>query len=254
MNKHDIIQSIKKIVVGNTEHYRFGNNRLKFLTGSRPIKRKYLNAGNDVVRNDVLQINYMEDNFKESDVLWDIGSHHGHYSIFAATIAKANNQVFSFEPDAVARKIQAGNIELNGFADKITIFPDAVSNTNGVLHFKELNGNSNSHIVKNKSTNDNQINAVNSVTLDSLTEILPCPTFVKIDTEGAEIDILSTAGSLLKNKNVQFICELHPFAWDEFNVKYETFTGLLKEHGRTLTLLDNRKHITDLPFYGTVLF
>ena len=254
MNKHDIIKRIKKIIVGDTEQYNFNNNRLRFLTGSRPIKRKYVNADSDVVRNDVLQINYMEENFKETDILWDIGSHYGHYAIFAASIAKGNGQVFSFEPDAVARKIQERNIELNSFSDKITIFSDAVSNTNGVLYFKELGGNSNSHIVKTDPLTDDHINSVNSVTLDSLAEKLACPTFVKIDTEGAEIDILSKAGSLLKNKNVQFICELHPFAWDAFNVKYETFTNLLKEHGRAITLLDTNKHITGLPFYGTVLF
>lgn len=254
MNKYKLINSLKRILIGRSESYYFSNKKLFFLTGSRPIKRKYLNVDNDVVRNDLLQIVFLEENFKESDVLWDIGSHHGHYSIFAAAIVTGKRQVFSFEPDAIARETQLDNIRLNKFDDKIIVFKDAVSNTNGVLKFKELNGNCNSHIVKNVSLEDADIISVNSVTLDTLAESLPCPTFVKIDVEGAEIDILSAAGKLLENKNIKFICELHPFAWDTFNVKYETFTNVLNDYGRTLTVLDNKKSIADLPFYGTVLF
>jgi hypothetical protein len=47
-----------------------------------------------VVRIDVLQINYLENTFKPSDVLWDIGSHAGHYAFFAASIVKEENQFF----------------------------------------------------------------------------------------------------------------------------------------------------------------
>lgn len=87
-----------------------------------------------------------------------------------------------------------------------------------------------------------------------LAEKLPCPTFVKLDTEGVEIDILPMAGNLLKNKNEKSICELHPFAGDAFNVNYEIFTKILSQYDRHLTTLDNRKNKSVLPFYGTVFF
>ena len=254
INRHQIALLIKKLIFGKHENYRFYNQNLRFLTGTRPIKRKYQNANSDVVRNDVLQINFFEENFKPGDVLWDIGSHHGHYSIFAAAIAANVNQVFSFEPDMAANQMQVKNIAANGFQERIKLFNIAVAGEDGMLMFDSQNGNSNSHIVKDQATPATNTVKVTAKTIDTLLNELPRPGFVKIDTEGAEIDILQKADGLLADKNVQFICELHPFAWDAFDVKYETFTNLLKTHGRVLTLLDTSKRIADLPFYGTVLF
>lgn len=254
MNKHDIVKAVKQVVYGSTEKYVFKNQSLLFKTGTRPIKRKYINANDDVVRNDVLQIEFFEANFKPSDVLWDIGSHYGHYSIFCASVAKGSNQIFSFEPDPVAREIQLKNVSLNHLDTRIKVFDIAVSDKEGVLQFKSNKGDSTSSIVKNMKDSDSDIITVPSNTIDNLLNKFPAPTFVKIDTEGAEIDILSAADKLLENKEVNFICELHPFAWDAFGVSYYDFEQIINKYGRTLSLLDNQKSLSSLPFYGTVLF
>jgi FkbM family methyltransferase len=254
MNHHDIVSAVKKIIYSKGEKYQFNNKSLLFAPGTRPIKRKYLNSENDVVRNDVLQINYFEQHFKADHVLWDIGSHHGHYSIFAAVIAKGNNQVFSFEPDSVARNIQIRNFQLNQLESKIVVSDIAVSDRNGTLHFHSLEGNSNSHIIKDDNFSDRHTIEVQTKTVNTLVSELPLPNFVKIDTEGAEIDILRGAGSLLEKPDITFICELHPFAWESFNVSYDDFLSILNKYGRKIQLLDTAKKIDQLPFYGTVIF
>ncbi len=249
-----LIELVKRIVIGKKERYKFAGNNLFFITGTRPIRRKYINAKDDVTRNDVLQIEYFEKYFKPGDILWDIGSHFGHYSIFAASVAAGAGQVLSFEPDSAAREILIRNIALNNLADKINVSDKAVCNTEGPVYFESLNGDSTSHIVKNESQEHGAIVAIDAITLDTLSATHPTPTFIKIDTEGAEIDILTKAELLLQNKNITFICELHPFAWDAFGVQYKTFADLLEKHGRQLRLLDEKKDMTDLPFYATVLF
>lgn len=254
MSVHTIATAIKKIIYHNGESYLFGENKLKFHPGTRPVKRKYINTDNDVVRNDVLQIEYFEKHFNQDDVLWDIGSHHGHYSLFAASVAKNNNQVFSFEPDQDAMAIQKKNITLNKFEQKIKTYPIAVSNTDGHLQFHSMSGNSNSRIAKESDLQNADIISVPTKTLSSLLKELPQPTFVKIDTEGAEIDILRSASDLLANKTIKFICELHPFAWEAFNVEYSEFETILKKYGRKISLLDTKKSISELPYYGTILF
>lgn len=254
MNKHTIAKAVKEIVYRKGEGYIFNDRRLLFTVGSRPVKRKYINSGSDVVRNDVLQINYFEQNFKPQHVLWDIGAHNGHYSIFAASIAKGANQVFSFEPDSVAREIQLKNIKLNKLENKIVVSDMAVSDRNGSLFFRALGGNANSHIVKDESSSDNNTIEVKTKTLDTLAQELPAPDYIKIDTEGAEIDILKAGGTLLGNRNITFICELHPFAWDSFHVTYNDFLAILKKYDRQVKLLDTNKTLEELPFYGTVLF
>ena len=254
MNKHGIVRALKKILFSKGENYLFNNTSLRFLPGTRPIKRKYINAKSDVVRNDVLQIEYFEKHFSPTDVLWDIGSHNGHYSLFAASVVEGKNQVFSFEPDKDAMAIQKKNITLNKFEQKIKTYPIAVSNTDGHLQFHSMSGNSNSRIAKESDLQNADIISVPTKTLNILLKELPQPTFVKIDTEGAEIDILRSASDLLANNTIKFICELHPFAWDTFSVEYSEFETILKKYGRKISLLDTKKSISDLPYYGTIFF
>jgi len=253
-NRHQVIKKIKRLVLGKTESYIFHDTKLSFASGTRPVRRKYLSSTNDVVRNDVLQIYYFEKYFKPTDTLWDIGSHYGHYSIFAASVATGANQVFSFEPDADARSVQYKNIEFNKLQSKIKVLDLAVSSTDGPLFFHSQGGNSTSHIVNAGEKNSADIIEVQAKTVDALLSELPAPSLVKIDAEGAEIDILRHADKLLANPDIRFICELHPFAWESFGVTYTEFENILRKHNRTIELLDKQKNLADLPFYGTVLF
>lgn len=254
MNRHIIATIIKKLIYPNGESYSFASRKLKFRVGTRPYKRKYRNSRNDVVANDILQIDFFEKNFSKDDIFWDIGSHYGHYSIFAASVVRGANQVFSFEPDIKARNIQKENIELNGFTEKVKVYEFAISNINGKLRFQSKNGDSTSAIVKNSSVKESNICLIESRTVESLLEQLPRPTFIKIDTEGAEIDILKSSGLLLEDKKVKFICELHPFAWQSFNVNYDQLKELLNSYGRHIDVIHRKKSKDDLPFYGTIIF
>jgi FkbM family methyltransferase len=255
INYHQLAKNVKKVLFGEIEVYSFNNRRLKFTLGTRPVKRKYISSKNGVVRNDVLQIEFFEKSFTSEDVLWDIGSHYGHYSILCASVAAGPDQVYSFEPDSFAASIQHKNIGLNEFESKIRLYDKAVSDVNGDANFHSKQGNANSNIVKrsDKLKSDNVV-VVESVTLDSLADELPFPTFIKIDVEGAEIDVLSRADKLLKNPAVRFICELHPFAWKDYGVSYTQFTDILIKHNRRILLLDSTMNESDLPFYGTVIF
>lgn len=255
ISKHLLAKKIKRILFGATETYCFNNRRLKFELGTRPVRKKYINSKNGIVRNDVLQIQFFEKHFKSEDVLWDIGSHFGHYSIFCASVAKDAGQVYSFEPDPFAASVQHRNIGLNKLGNKIQFYDMAVSDTNGDRYFHNQKGNSNSSIIKGpgKQKSDNIV-VVESITLNALAEKLPLPAFIKIDVEGAEIDMLRNADKLLSNPSVCFICELHPFAWKDYDVSFFDLTVILNKYDRKLILLDNQKNESDLPFYGTVIF
>lgn len=254
MNRHKLAGIFKKVVYPHGEPYTFKEKTLFFTVGSRPLRRKYINSKTDTVRNDLLQIEYFEREFKPTDVLWDVGSHHGHYSIFAASLVKGDNQVFSFEPDADAMTVQQQNIRRNGFESKITLMNIAISGIDGQMMFSPQHGNANSHLVKSSSSEGSELIAVETATLNTLCGEIAKPTFVKIDTEGAEIDIMANASELLSDRSVTFVCELHPFAWRDMGVHYEDFLQSLEQFGRVPVPLDPLKSATDLPFYGTVLF
>ncbi|MBK8510780.1 MAG: FkbM family methyltransferase [Saprospiraceae bacterium] len=173
MNQHSFVIALKKIFFSKGEPYLFNGKNLKFLPGTRPCLRKYIGSNSDVVRNDILQIEYFEMNFTPQDILWDIGSHYGHYSIFAASIVNEANRVFSFEPDKDAMTIQRRNIALNGFKNKIKPFDLAVSNITGNLQFNALDGNANSHIVKVADAAHVNMLTVKSKTINDLLEEIP---------------------------------------------------------------------------------
>mgnify|MGYP000383210705 CR=1 FL=1 len=77
------------------------------------------------------------DSFEEGLTVWDIGANIGIYSIYAA---KAKNaRVFAFEPSVFNLEFLAKNIYINGFQEKIKIFPLALSNQTDFNLFKMNN-------------------------------------------------------------------------------------------------------------------
>jgi hypothetical protein len=80
----------------------------------------------------------------------------------------------------------------------------------------------------------------------------PKPRCVKIDTEGAEIGILTGARRLLASDAV-IICELHPYAWAEFGNTFEELKTLAKASGRRIRYLDQTNEIGDEATYGAVV-
>src|SRR5690606_5435657 len=81
---------------------------------------------------------------------------------------------------------------------------------------------------------------------------LPVPDLVKIDTEGAEINILQGASSLLSSP-ATILCELHPYAWEGFGRRAEDLLNLVERHGRRIRYLDMERVTSKPGAYGCVL-
>jgi hypothetical protein len=92
------------------------------------------------------------------------------------------------------------------------------------------------------------------VTLDSYLSDsgLSTPRWVKIDTEGAEIRVLKGAQQLLAGE-AGILCELHPYAWQEFGSSYEELRQLAAASRRRIRYLDQQSEIGDEVKYGVVV-
>lgn len=254
--RHDLLHTDKgpeKDHLCGGGKYRFAGKTLRFLPNTAPVKRKYLNADDSVVRHDILQALYFEENLNPDTVVWDIGSHNGHYSVFSASVAKGKGQVFSFEPNGKVLDIQRRNIALNRLEDKVTVMEMVVAGHDGQVSFLEREEDANSRLIKEGGGAASGATIKDCVTLDTLLTRLPHPDLVKIDTEGAEIDILKGGSKLLSDPSIRIIMELHPFAWDDFGVRYEDLVDVLQRHNRTIRLLDRERSLNDLPFYAIIL-
>ncbi len=178
------------------------------------------------------------------DILYDIGSCIGLYSIHAAGYCRL---VYAFEPDPGFQKRIARNIRLNHIKN-ITTLPLAVSDKAGevTLYTDGVGGRSPSL----ENLGQKNIVGVPCNSLDKLIEekkILP-PSVIKMDIEGAEFLALSGAKDLLcsKHRPRLIFLEVHPQFLEQFGHTSQDLEKFLEEHGyhaRQKTLRDIQYHV-----------
>ena len=220
---------------------------------------KYLDSGDLTTRNELRQVLFFLDHVEANDFVLDIGAHVGQYAVLFGALVGERGRVISFEPDRSVHATLRRNIELNGFEQRVTVEAVALSDTNGSAEFFSLGGNSMSSLVRSGlgSAADSASvskSAVTTMRLDDLLESrsLPCPRWMKIDTEGAEVHVLRGAPKALKSVE-GILCELHPYAWNDFGSTYDELLSIVRDSGRTISWLDGNRRIEDGPAYGTVI-
>ena len=257
--KHEAILLCKKIIFSSKgEPYRVKDQLLRFLPGTRPVKLDYINSQNKNARYDALQIKFFVENLNLGDFAVDIGGHAGQYALIMSAICGPNGHVITFEPDPYARKKLTENISLNPRVTAPVVEAMAVSDTTGEVILYSRGGNSQSSLARSgvefSSSHQAESIIVPSVSIDTYLAKngLPTPKIVKIDAEGAEIHILRGARKLLEG-NTEFVVELHPYTWPEFNVTFDELKTLVQDSGRIMRYIDSDQELDQNPTYGTVL-
>ncbi len=174
-------------------------------------------------------------NSKENNIFIDIGANVGFYS-FLALNKKNFQKVYCFEPNPDTFKLLKENISLNGYDDYI-ISNNIVlgSKTSKVSFEKNLVHTGGSKVVeKDQCSYDDKKQTVtlSQISFDSYIldkNISPSQiTFIKIDVEGYEYEVLSGMGTVLTLllRGTKIFIEIWP------NSKYKTDTfALLKTYG-----------------------
>lgn len=172
---------------------------------------------------------------KDDDIVWDIGSSVGLFSVYAADRA---SKVYSFEPDPQIFNRFNENIGLNDLSNKISTFQCAIGEKKGEMELYSDGINGNSPSLQNLKRHKGNLVTVAVKTVDELIldEKIPTPSVMKIDIEGAEILALKGASKLLAsaNKPRLIFIEVHPDFLKSFNSKVEEVQQIL---------LDNQYHI-----------
>ena len=149
------------------------------------------------------------DNFKENSTLYDIGANIGLYSIYAAKTK--NCSVNAFEPCFFNTDYLAKNIYKNYLHKNINIFPIVLGDINQLISFNTPNtmsGNALSQANFKSSANSFAAECIYNLpcfTLDIIIKYfkLKQPDYLKIDVDGAELEILK--GSKVTLKKVKSI-------------------------------------------------
>jgi FkbM family methyltransferase len=247
----------RRIYARRGEPYRVQGQTLRYIPGSRPVRLRYKNSSNAIVRYDALQVELLSTSLMPGDTAIDIGAYGGQYCILIAAMVGDNGNVIAFEPDPYALELLRKNLELNPRLKRPRIENIALSDADGDAILYSRGGDSRSSLVRCAVDfrQDHHVEKirVRTARLDSYLaqNKIPTPTWVKIDAEGAEIRILQGATTLLRG-SAQIICELHPYAWNEFGNEFAELKDLVSSSGRRMRYLGSECEMTQ-PEYGSVL-
>ncbi len=241
------------------EPIQYGSHKLRYVSGTRPVRLKYLNSPDTIVRNDATQINFFLKRVKPGDFVLDIGGHFGQYAVFFGSLVGESGRVISFEPDPQARETLTANLDLNSLANRVEVEALALFDSDGEHIFFSKGADSMSSLARsglgeNALSPDVSEYTVTTMRLDDYLaqKTSGYPQWVKLDTEGAEINILKGATAVLRS-DATIVCELHPYAWEEFGTSFDELMSLINDAGRRVDYLDPSMRIQDGASYGSVI-
>ncbi len=160
--------------------------------------------------------NWMIRHLDRNDVILDIGAHLGYFSLLALAATGGTGEVVAFEPGEEVRGYLDENVR---HKERINVYPFAVSDANKrVIYQSHTIEMSESNRLVETAVDQSQLpprtgvktGYVDAVSLDTWQEHYPCsPTFMKIDAEGSEADILAGAKHLLETSRPWVSMEFH---------------------------------------------
>src|SRR2546426_7621025 len=146
---------------------------------------------------------------KSGATLIDIGAHFGIFTISALRKVGPSGKVISFEPCAATRSVLSRTLELNGFSDIPEIRDEAVSNATGESTFfsSTIAGDAANSLIGN--TQHPTKSGVRTVCLDDV-HFSGRVDAIKIDAEGAELQILDGSRALMMKHRPAVLLSVHP--------------------------------------------
>jgi FkbM family methyltransferase len=128
---------------------------------------------------------------RSGHVVFDVGAHAGYYTLLASALVGPTGKVFAFEPESRNYRMLEKQVAINRCSN-VALSPSAVSDSNGFARFARGTGSGTGHL------SDSGAFSVPVLRLDEFAaEQGVTPTHVKIDVEGAEMQVLAGARELL---------------------------------------------------------
>jgi FkbM family methyltransferase len=148
-----------------------------------------------------------------ASVVWDVGANVGLFAFAAAQRAGQAGVVVAVEPDPFLVQLlrRSCRIQPRGSAP-VRVIPGAVAASVGIRTFNLASQSRQANFLTGYGTTQArgpvEEQMVLTVTLDALAEHFPLPDVLKIDVEGAELEVLRGARSLLERKRPVILCEV----------------------------------------------
>lgn len=173
-------------------------------------------------------------------VFYDLGANIGLFSLLAARIVGEGGHVFSFEPDPEVAARLRRNIERNKLSN-VTVVEAGIWSSSGKMNFLTADLSSPDRGTGQFVSGNNPGGTpTQCVALDDFVAAARPPDGVKCDVEGAEIEALRGAETLLRTSRPWVLCETHSESNDR------RARELLREFGYSVESVDTN-HILAVP-------
>jgi FkbM family methyltransferase len=168
-------------------------------------------------------------NLEEGDVAFDVGAHHGWYTLYFSKKVGENGRVVAVEPNPDNIRFVKRNIKLNNLRN-VKLLPVALSDQDGetTLFVGEHSGG---HTIMSDTKRGNM--TVQTRRLDTLLSMFKEVELLKMDIEAAELIVLRASRQIRKVK--RYIVEVHR------KHHFEPLTQLFEENGFKVRIIaENR--------------
>lgn len=157
---------------------------------------------------------------EEGEVVADIGANLGYYALLEASLVGKNGKVYAVEPNPPAFKVLRKNVELNDF-DNLSIHEIAIGEKNGTALLRVPNELNIASITSTNARKEKvekfseriKLFKVRMMTFDNFIKNFmhgKTPTFIRMDVEGYEYEIIKGMESLLKTgQPLRLLMEFH---------------------------------------------
>lgn len=149
---------------------------------------------------------------KPGDLFVDVGANLGLHTIAAARAMQGKGKIVAFEPFPVSARLLALSVLINGFTDIVDVHQVAVSTASGTrpLYLGRVSGQ-HSLFPRLGSGVEQQYVQVPLSRIDDVINGSERVALIKIDVEGAELEVLETAKSTIRhNPDIAMIVEFGP--------------------------------------------
>jgi FkbM family methyltransferase len=184
---------------------------------------------------------------RPGDTVLDVGANLGAYSLLFGQWVGVEGHVHAFEPAPAARKGLARHVRLNTLGGRVSIWPEAMSAAEGRGLF-----------ISDGARGDNRLSAsglappdaveIATTSVDAFCARLRCrPSLIKVDVEGAELDVLRGAReTLAAGPSLALYVEMHPHLWPAFGASREALEAEMAAQGLRAERLDGKPAVWDI--------
>jgi len=160
----------------------------------------YLCKSFEKIDQDLLR--FCKNHIKPDKVVWDIGANIGLFSVAAANVVGAEGKVFAFEPDPwLVQLLRKTAIIQPKSAAGIDVIPLGVAGTCGLRQFGLANRSRATNFLEgygqSNSGGAREWTTIYCIDLEWAYQNLPPADVIKIDVEGAEIELLEAGRAAL---------------------------------------------------------